>query len=224
MIEVNNTNQNAEVAQDVDATFRETLQATMGSVEMDFRFREVVRGDERYRRAPLRISVPVLSPEAVALLFRSGGKNQQLIIDTLNEVFVTRARQVISDNESLTSDNFPAEELDWTRIANLPKGERSSIPTEQFEAFAKAYVVVMQPITKLTIEQLTSVAQLFAKKLNSPQVKSDKKLVARLAERLAQFADSCPDPEEHAIVLEFLINKCERLLNLKEQAVELDAI
>ena len=60
---------------------------------------------------------------------------KEIKVEVMRDAQISRARELINDNESVTQETFPYAELAWEKIANLPKAERrgGGIPKEQWE-------------------------------------------------------------------------------------------
>lgn len=172
------------------------------------------------KRATVELSkLPVPSVEGIVAILETGGKALDLLLEAVSDVVVARARDVINENESITSDNFDYSQCDWNIIANLEKEDRrSGISKETWEDFAVDYVEVMPAISGTTKEQSANAAKIFAGKFAS--IKSKKDVIAKLKLRLAMYAEHSPKAAEFAECIDFLFKKADKLIQAKEESLE----
>lgn len=109
-------------------------------VDSSINFRTVKSKDEEgnlveTKRESIKLNIPVPSNEAIIALIEAGidenateaaKNNLQLVHDALFAVVFDVAQNIAKENTSLTSANFPFEELAWEKIANAPEAERKS--------------------------------------------------------------------------------------------------
>jgi hypothetical protein len=168
------------------------------------------------KRPSLEIPVPRPSVEGIIAILEAGGKQLDLLMEAVFEVPVSRARELINEDENLTADNFPYDKLTWEAIANLPKAERrgGGISKESWEEFAKDYIAVMPGVTGKTAEQVGNASKIFTNRFNS--VKFQKPILKLLKAQLAIYTDNSPNAEQFTDVIEFLNNKADSLLSMDE--------
>lgn len=187
--------------------------------EVKFSFRTVkdeATGLES-KRATIEQKLPVPSIEGIIAILEAGGKQLELLQDTVAEVIYGRAREILADDEKLTE--VPVDQLTWEIIANLPKAERKGrgIPKETWEDFSKDYVAVMPSVTGKTAEQVGNAAKILLNKF--AQVKTNKPVVNLLKGQLALYLNSSPNAESFSECVEFLVNKADALLAADEAAL-----
>jgi len=187
--------------------------------EVKFSFRTVkdeATGLES-KRATIEQKLPVPSIEGIIAILEAGGKQLELLQDTVAEVIYGRAREILADDEKLTE--VPVDQLTWEVIANLPKAERKGrgIPKETWEDFSKDYVAVMPSVTGKTAEQVGNAAKILLNKF--AQVKTNKPVVNLLKGQLALYLNSSPNAESFSECVEFLVNKADTLLAADEAAL-----
>jgi len=187
--------------------------------EVKFSFRTVkdeATGLES-KRATIEQKLPVPSIEGIIAILEAGGKQLELLQDTVAEVIYGRAREILADDEKLTE--VPVDQLTWEVIANLPKAERKGrgIPKETWEDFSKDYVAVMPSVTGKTAEQVGNAAKILLNKF--AQVKTNKPVVNLLKGQLALYLNSSPNAESFSECVEFLVNKADALLAADEAAL-----
>ena len=190
--------------------------------EAKFGFRKVTdkeTGVETKRNTVELAKIPVPSIEGIVAILEAGGKSLDLLLEAVTEVVLTRARDYINENESVTSENFDYAVLDWNVIANLEKEDRrSGISKETWDDFAKDYVEVMPAVSGATAEQCATAAKIFVTKFAA--VKTKKDLIGKLKIRLSMYVEHSPKAGEFAEVVELLLKKADKLIEAKEVSLE----
>lgn len=190
--------------------------------EGKFGFRKVTdkeTGVETKRNTVELAKIPVPSIEGIVAILEAGGKSLDLLLEAVTEVVLTRARDYINENESVTSDNFDYAVLDWNVIANLEKEDRrSGISKETWDDFAKDYVEVMPAVSGATAEQCATAAKIFVTKFAA--VKTKKDLIGKLKIRLSMYVEHSSKASEFAEVVELLLKKSDKLIEAKEVSLE----
>lgn len=173
------------------------------------------------KRESIKLHVPVPSWEAVIAMIEAGlaegasevaKNNLQLISDSLFNTVYEVAVSLAKENTSLTSANFPMNELDWEAIANAPEAERKSrgISKEEWADFAEDYLASMPQITGKDEERIKRAVAMFINKFGP--IKSDKKSVAVLRDQLVVYAEQAPQASNYFKVVEFLLKKADALI------------
>lgn len=187
-----------------------------------FNFREATDKETgvKTKRASVELDkLPVPSVEGIIAILETGGKALDLLLEAVQEVVISRARDVINDSETVTTENFDYGQVDWNTIANLEKEDRrSGISKETWEDFAADYVAVMPSVSGTSKEQAANAAKIFAGKFAS--IKSKKDVIAKLKLRLAMYAEHSPKAAEFAECLDFLLKKADKLISAKEESLE----
>lgn len=195
-------------------------------VESSINFRTVKTKEEdgsvtETKRESIKLHIPVPSVEDIIQMIEAGTaedasevskNNLQLVMDALLAVPYEQAVSIAKENTSLTSANFPFEELDWEKIANAPEAERKSrgISKEEWADFLEDYISSMPAITGKDEERIKRAAGAFL--LKFAPIKSDKKSVAVLRDQLAVYAESAPNAANYYKVIEFLLKKADALI------------
>lgn len=173
------------------------------------------------KRESIKLHVPVPSWEAVIAMIEAGlaegasevaKNNLQLVADSLFNTVYEVAVSLAKENTSLTSANFPMNELDWEAIANAPEAERKSrgISKEEWADFAEDYLASMPQITGKDEERIKRAVAMFINKFGP--IKSDKKSVAVLRDQLVVYAEQAPQASNYFKVVEFLLKKADALI------------
>lgn len=173
------------------------------------------------KRESIKLHVPVPSWESVIAMIEAGlaegasevaKNNLQLISDSLFNTVYEVAVSLAKENTSLTSANFPMNELDWEAIANAPEAERKSrgISKEEWADFAEDYLASMPQITGKDEERIKRAVAMFINKFGP--IKSDKKSVAVLRDQLVVYAEQAPQASNYFKVVEFLLKKADALI------------
>ena len=187
-----------------------------------FNFRKVKDAETgvETKRATVELDkLPVPSVEGIVAILQTGGKALDLLLEAVAEVIINRARDVINENESLTSENFDYSTCDWNAIANLEKEDRrSGISKETWDDFAVDYVEVMPAVSGTSKEQSANAAKIFVGKFAS--IKSKKDVISKLKLRLSMYAEHSPRASEFSEVIDFLFKKADKLIAAKEESLE----
>ena len=195
-------------------------------VETSLNFRTVKTKDEagevvETKRESIKLHIPVPSYEDIIALIEAGTaedagevakNNLQLLNDSLFNTVYEIAVSLAKENTSLTSANFPMDELDWEKIANAPEAERKSrgISKEEWADFAEDYLSSMPAITNKDEERVKRAVAMFINKFGP--IKSDKKSVAVLRDQLVVYAEQAPNASNYFKVIEFLLKKADALI------------
>lgn len=172
-------------------------------------------------RPTLELDLPLLSFEGILTILAAEGndKEKELLREAINDVIIARARQIVNDDENITSDSFPYSELTWEHIANLPKAERrgGGISKETWEGFVKDYVEIMPAAANKKLDAVQRAAKVFAKKF--ADVKSDKKVLSLLRDQLTIYVNHSPNVEQFEECVSFLVNKADTLINQENSSL-----
>lgn len=187
-----------------------------------FNFRKVKDAETgvETKRATVELDkLPVPSVEGIVAILETGGKSLDLLLEAVSDIIINRARDVINESESMTSENFDYSACDWNVIANLEKEDRrSGISKETWDDFAVDYVEVMPAVSGTSKEQSANAAKIFVGKFAS--IKSKKDVITKLKLRLSMYAEHSPKAAEFADVIEFLFKKADKLISAKEESLE----
>ena len=191
-------------------------------IEAKFSFKRVkdeATGAEFKRPTVEFDKFPVPSVEGIIAILEEGGKQLDLLKEAVQDIVISRARELLNEKEDLTSENFPLHELDWEKIANLPKAERKGggISKEVWEEFSKDYITVMQAVTGKEADKIGNAAKLLVGKFNA--VKGNKQVVGFLQDQLALYLTSTPNAETYKDCVEFLDAKATLLINMDEASM-----
>lgn len=195
-------------------------------IESSINFRTVKTKEEdgsvtETKRESIKLHIPVPAWEDLVAMIEAGlaegasevaKNNLQLITDSLFNTVYDVATSLAKENTSLTSANFPFEELDWEKIANAPEAERKSrgISKEEWADFAEDYLSSMPAITNKDEERVKRAVAMFINKFGP--IKSDKKSVAVLRDQLVVYAEQAPNASNYFKVVEFLVKKADALI------------
>ena len=214
----NQTNQDqAQAAAPINAKFDKYLDEK----EVKFNFRTVkdeATGLES-KRPSVELKLGVPSVEGLIAILEAGGKQLEMLQEAVADVIINRAREIISDKEDITAENFPYAELAWEAIANLPKAERKGrgIAKEIWDDFSKDYIATMPAVTGKTAEQVGNAAKILLNKFSA--VKSNKPVITMLKGQLGLYLNSSASAEQFADCVEFLLQKADTLLAADDSAL-----
>ncbi len=196
-------------------------------VEASINFRTVKTTDPETnevtetKRESIKLQVPVPTWEQVVEIINAGQaedadevarNNLQLLQDAMFNVVYEQAVSLAKENTSLSSANFPYEELAWDKIANAPEAERKSrgISKEEWADFAEDYLEAMPAITGKDAERIKRAVAVFVYKF--APIKADKKAIAVLRDQLVTYAENAANAGNFFKVIEFLIKKADALI------------
>ena len=168
-------------------------------------------------REAVELAIAFPSIEGIIAILEAGGKQLELLQDSVEGVITSVARDIIAEDLGINASNFPIDKLTWEAIANMPKAQRrgGGIPKEVWEGFAQDYVEVMPTATGKSVEQITNAAKILQGKLTA--VRTNEPVLELLIEQLAIYADNSPNVEEYKECVEFLLNKAETFLNVSPE-------
>ena len=181
--------------------------------EFKFYFRKDELGNKR-PQVELKLLVP--SVEGIVRIMERGGKELELLLDTVADVIGEQARSIVDEQANSSQENFPMDKVTWEFIANLEKAARrgGGIPKEIWEAFGKDYTEIMPALTGKTPEQVGNAVKILLNKFAA--VKTNKPVLNRLKEQLSIYVSNSPNADQFTDCVEFLLNKADTLLNMSE--------
>lgn len=157
-------------------------------------------------------------------------KERALLMDAVSDVVYGVARgQINAYRENPANKDTPItmsvlnlEKLDWTAIANMPKGERgSSVPSdEDIKAFLESYLEVMPAATQKPKEKIENHCALFTAKFKKQRGQKEllEVMLSALSIYVTTVAESQPEVlDDNAPVVEYFQNMLERYLASEEK-------
>lgn len=191
-----------------DNQVQSNIPNTYSMQEFNFRFKKDKLGNQR---PSIKMQAPVPTADGVVEILTKGDKKQWALIEEAMYSVVRDTLGGFVAEESFNPETFDVSKLFWEAIANMPKEDRrsSTIPEEQWTGFVASYMEVMPSVTGKTPEQVKNATEVFVRKL--VPVKSNKKLVEKLKEQLALYAQQ-PAAEQFSDVLDLLLKRCDTYL------------
>lgn len=217
------TNETNQTGNEHSATIVANHNPLVDVKETTFNFRKV-KNDEtgvesKRESVAARISVP--SVEGIIKILEEGDKGLELLQSAVEAVLMDYAKQRLADDPSLTTANFPADQITWDIVANLPETERKGrgIAKEVWEDFIKSYIETMPAVIGKPVEVVKKQASILAQKFQ-PLKNHEKKneLLPKFIEMLTLYANSAPDAEQFTAPVEFLVKKAEEFINADNSA------
>ena len=138
------------------------------SKEVTFSFRktkDAETGVETKRESIVaKLSIP--SVEGIVKMLENGGKELELLQSAVESTITDYVKSLLSDDQSITSENFPSDRVTWEVIANLPDTDRRGrgIPKELWEGFIESYIEAMPAITGKSVDVVKKQAAHLANK------------------------------------------------------------
>lgn len=185
--------------------------------ELTFNFRktkDAETGVETKRKA-VTAKIPVPSVEGIVKMLEEGGKPLELLQNAVESTITDYVKQLLSDDDKITSENFPVDQVSWDIIANLPETERRGrgIPKEVWEDFIKSYIENMPALIGKSVDVVKKQAAILAQKFQ-PLKNHEKKneLLPKFIEMLTLYVNNVPEAEQFTAPIEFLIQKAEQFM------------
>lgn len=175
------------------------------------------------KRPTVELTLPVPSVEGCIAALESGDKKQiDLLLEAMEGVILSKAREIVNDKEDISQDNFPFTDITWETLANAPEAERKGrgIPAEVWKDFAGDYIAVMPALTGKTEKQISNAADILVDKFNKLKTNKDyKKIVRLLLDQLAIYISNSPNAETYMECVTFLTDKGNKILTQEEQSL-----
>lgn len=218
MTEANQIEQTPEqiAAENLKREIKAKFNNLVDPYDVRFRFRKVkdeASGIESQRPA-VELTLGKPSVEGIIAILQSDNqKSLDLLLEAVEGVITSAARDIVEANEDINQANFPLEQISWDYIANLPKAERrgGGIAKETWEDFVADYIEVMPGVTGKSVEQVTRAAKIYQNKF--AMVKSNKPVLKKLHEQLSLYIMNTPRAEEFTEAVKFLTEKATTLLS-----------
>lgn len=178
--------------------------------------------------------LPIPKPEYLVQILQSTGdqfaKERALLMDAVLDVVYGVARGQINafreipanKKTPITVDVLNLDKLDWTAIANMPKGERgSSVPSDdEIKTFLESYLEVMPTASGKSKEKIENHCALFTAKFKKQRGQKEllEVMLSALSIYVSTVGESNPDVlEDNASVVEYFQNMLERYLKSEEK-------
>lgn len=190
-------------------------------VNIDFNFRQ------KDKTTPKRntVSVPVTIPSLDQLFTKcmESAKDASYLLSIVQDAISDHVRQVLYDNPAIVTGQFPVDQATWEAMVAVPPSERAihGIAKETWAAFKADYLACMPGILGKELEKVQTAADHLHAKFEKCRTK--KKVIEKLREYLAIYAEHAPNAEQYFECVAFLDKKAEVLLSADETA-ELDAL
>lgn len=181
--------------------------------------------EKNEKRPTIELMLPFVTFEGLIEALSSDDKKQQeFILNVVNDEITRAARQQVSPTEDLVKPVNSQDELDLDKLsikylANMPPSERrgGGIAKEVWEAFGKDYIGVMTSVGNKTLEQAQNAAILLVRKLNT--VKTRKPVLEYLDKHLDFYTAHTENLEDYKEVVEFLKGKAEVYLKMDDETL-----
>jgi hypothetical protein len=152
-------------------------------------------------------------------------KERALLMDAVQDIVYSVARGQINTFRETNKDTpvtmsvLNLEALDWTKIANMPKGERgTSVPSdEDIKAFLDSYLEVMPEATNKSKEKIENHVALFSAKFKKQR--AQKELLEVFQAALNIYVNTVTEDvlEDNLPVVEYFANMLARYLKSEEK-------
>jgi len=185
--------------------------------EVKFGFRKIKDEETgvETKRPTVETKLPVPSVEGIIAILEAGGKQLELLQQAVQNTIEDAVKSRLSEDTSITSDNFPYADFTWEAIANQPESERRGrgIAKEVWEDFFKDYIASMPALTGKTAKQVEKQAAVLAQKLNPLKNHEDKDtLLPKFKDQLTIYLNGSKQAENFGECVDFLMKKADSLL------------
>lgn len=166
------------------------------------------------KKPSVECGLPVLSANGIVEALGMGGKEAELIMSAVSDIFYQGARAQFDDlieglanpDDEVTANMLDFDKLTLTYLANLPKSARgvSAISDDDWSAFFADYLQVMVAATGKEEKRIQNQIEHFKK----PQrIKSNSKVLEVLVDQLSIYTAKTPNLEDNAVCAERLLTK-----------------
>lgn len=183
---------------------------------------------EGKKHPSVTIDLPVPSVEAVQGWFADTtkyAKELELMFGTFQDQVYRVARGQINDfreknpEGEVTAAALNYDKLDWTAIANMPKGERAStVPSEEdTTAFLESYLAIMPEALNKSKDKIENHIVCF--QTSFKKQRSQKEILEMFKNALAVYVAAAGDEtvEEHLECVEYFNNRLDKLIATEEK-------
>lgn len=195
----------------------------MEYVSQDFKFnfkRRIVKDEqgnkisESKKQPSLVVGLPVLSAAGIIEALTSGGKEAEVIVSAVNDIFYQAARAQFDDaienfadpDQEVSAAALDFDKLNLTYLANLPPSSRgaSAVTEEEWKFFFEDYLAVMVAATGKEEKRIQNQIEHFKK----PQrVKVNAKVLEVLVDQLSIYVTKTAALEDTGTCAERLLTK-----------------
>jgi len=215
---------------DATVVVNATLPTAVYPESFSFRFKKDDTGNQRAKvelKAEVAslvgikniLELPTVAPEGATdeekKVYAANKAEQDLLLESMYDVYRDVIGDWVGSDPANGQDNFKQESFTWRAIATMPKEDRrsSSIPKEQWDAFAKEYAEVMMAVANRTKDQVAAALLILTKKFNP--IKTNKPAIKFMQGQLGLFIDNTKNGEQFSDILTVLVTKAEELLKDK---------
>jgi hypothetical protein len=170
-------------------------------------------------RPAVEVNLPMPSVEGIAKIFNDGGKGLDTLVAIVSNAITDHVRGILSDDDAITSANFPYDQATWEAFVNVPEAEKRGrgIAKEVWTSFGEDYIAQMPALTGKKQEFVDLAAKLLLNKFQT--VKTNKPVIEKLKAQLAIYLNGSPNAEQFVECVKFLDEKADLLLKLDESAL-----
>lgn len=179
------------------------------------------------KRASVTVKIQVPSVEGIVAILQKGGKELELLQTAVASQLEDYVKSLLSDDGTLTTENFPADSITWEALANLPDTDRRGrgIPKEMWEDFIKSYIETMPAIIGKSVDVVKKQASILAAKFQPLRTHEKKnELLPKFIEMLTLYVANAQDAEQFGACIEFLLKKADQFMNADTSANLEDAL
>lgn len=128
---------------------------------------------------------------------------------------------MLSDDQTITTENFPYDKVTWEVIANLPDTDRRGrgIPKELWDGFIESYIETMPSVIGRSVDVVKKQASHMANKFQILKTHEKKnEVLPKFVEMLALYVNTYPEADQYSAVVEYLLKKAEEFMAVDKSA------
>lgn len=204
----------------VEQTEENTAQIVKRNTPFHFRSNGKDEKGNPIKRDTVNLLLSYPTVHGLVEIFNEGGKGLDKLVGLVSSAIDEHVRNVLTENPTFTSANFPYELGTWEAYVNVPETERKlrGIAKEVWTAFRADYIATIMAATGKDQAVIEKGAKLMIDQRFS-DVKSNKKALGKLAEYLTIYADQSANAENFADCVTTLYEKADALLKADTDAL-----
>lgn len=190
--------------------------------EVDFSFRK--NRETGLKRETVSLQIPVPTSSAIVEILQDqsdeGKKTRAVIMDAVHAIVTGYVRSKVDQDDNFNQDtlNGMTDDITLSKIANLPRSERSTVSKEELEQFAATYIALMPELSGISKGGAETAGNIFIARIRTAT--GNDAVLTKLQERLQEFVEKAPDDviAEHSNAVTYLLGRLEEALGINYDA------
>lgn len=205
------------------ATIRANHDPLVDYKETSFNFRRTKDSETgvETKRDSIVVKLAVPSVEGIVKMLEAGGKELELLQNAVESTITDYVKSMLSDDQTITTENFPYDKVTWEVIANLPDTDRRGrgIPKELWDGFIESYIETMPSVIGRSVDVVKKQASHMANKFQILKTHEKKnEVLPKFVEMLALYVNTYPEADQYSAVVEYLLKKAEEFMAVDKSA------